>query len=234
MKIAGIQKMTLLDYPGKVACTVFLPGCNFRCPYCHNSELLSGEIEGVMEQEELLRLLQKRRGLLDAVCISGGEPTLQPQLEALVRAIKAMGYLVKLDTNGSRPEVLRALVTSGVVDYVAMDIKNAPTRYDETAGAAVERSAIEESIAFLLQDTVDYEFRTTVVEQLHTREDLAAMGAWLGEISPERKAKKWFLQPFVDRDTVCFAGLSAPGAEELERFCAALSPYAECVTVRGQ
>ena len=234
MKIPGIQKMTLLDYPGKVACTVFLGGCNFRCPYCHNSELLSGEIEGVMEREALVQLLQKRRGLLDAVCISGGEPTLQPELEDLVRQIKAMGYLVKLDTNGSRPEVLRCLVEAGLVDYVAMDIKNAPQRYSETAGAEVNLSAIEESILFLLQGAVDYEFRTTVAEQLHTREDIAAIGAWLKNLSPAQKAKRYFLQPFVDRETVCFAGLSAPSGAELEAFCAVLSPDVECVTVRGQ
>ena len=234
MTISGLQKMTLLDYPGKVACTVFLPGCNFRCPYCHNSELLDGETEGVMEREALVQLLQKRRGLLDAVCISGGEPTLHPELEALMGEIKAMGYLVKLDTNGSRPEVLHRLVEKGLVDYVAMDIKNAPRRYSETAGAAVELARVEESIAFLLQDMVEYEFRTTVVRQLHTKEDMAAMGAWLQRLSPEKKAKRLVLQPFVDRDTVCFAGLDAPEKEALDAFCEVLSPYVERVTVRGQ
>ena len=232
--IAGLQKMTLLDYPGKVACTVFLQGCNFRCPFCHNSDLLGKEGPAPIPEETLMAFLRKRVGLLDAVCITGGEPTLQKDLPRLLEKIKALGYLVKLDTNGGKPEVLKALVEDGLVDYVAMDIKNAPQRYSETAGAEVNLSAIEESILFLLQGAVDYEFRTTVAEQLHTREDIAAIGAWLKNLSPAQKAKRYFIQPFVDRETVCFAGLSAPSGAELEAFCAVLSPDVECVTVRGQ
>ena len=234
MNIAGIQKMTLLDYPGRVACTVFLGGCNFRCPYCHNSELLAGGIEAVMTEEALLKWLQKRKGLLDAVCVSGGEPTLQPRLEELLQKIKAMGYHVKLDTNGTRPEVLRSAVEKKLVDYVAMDIKSSPARYEEAAGSAVDLRAIEESVKFLLQGAVDYEFRTTVAAQLHTEEDFDAIGQWLRRLSPERKARRFFLQPFVDRDTVIFAGLSAPDGEGLAHYVDALAPYVEDITVRGQ
>ena len=137
MRICGLQKMTLLDYPGKVACTVFLGGCNFRCPFCHNGELLDGTAEPIMEQDELIVFLSKRKGLLDAVCISGGEPTLQPGLAALLAQIKAMGYLTKLDTNGSRPEVLKDLIARNLLDYVAMDIKNSADLYSRTTGADI-------------------------------------------------------------------------------------------------
>ena len=132
MIISGLQKMTLLDYPGKVACTLFLQGCNFRCPFCHNSDLLGGSAEAFMTKEELLDFLKKRKGLLDAVCVSGGEPTLQKDLPELLAGIKALGYSVKLDTNGSRPEILKALVKDGLVDYVAMDVKNSFRCYGET------------------------------------------------------------------------------------------------------
>ena len=151
MTISGLQKMTLLDYPGKVACTVFLQGCNYRCPFCHNSELLEGKAEPLMTVEEFLVFLKKRVGLLDGVCVSGGEPTLSPGLRDLLAAIKERGFAVKLDTNGSRPEVLKALVAEGLVDYVAMDIKNAPSRYAETCGVSrIDLAAIEESAAFLM------------------------------------------------------------------------------------
>ena len=134
MHIAGLQKMTLLDFPGKVACTVFLQGCNFRCPFCHNSDLLGKEGPEGMTDRELLSFLEKRRGILDGVCITGGEPTLQPELENLIRAIKEMGYAVKLDTNGAKPEVLKKLSQQGLLDYVAMDIKNSPKSYGKTVG----------------------------------------------------------------------------------------------------
>ena len=136
MNISGLQKMTLLDFPGKVACTVFLHGCNFRCPFCHNAELLEGKIEPVMSREEFLAFLSKRKGLLDGVCISGGEPTLTPGLKELLQEIKAMGFATKLDTNGSRPKVLKELVGAGLVDYVAMDIKNSPNQYAATCGVS--------------------------------------------------------------------------------------------------
>ena len=163
MKIGGLQKMTLLDYPGKVACTVFLAGCNYRCPFCHNSGLLEAAPEEITP-EALLTFLEKRKGLLDGVCITGGEPTLQPELPQLLERIKALGYLVKLDTNGSNPAMLGMLLAQGLVDYVAMDVKNCPERYAETAGLPnLEIDRIEQSLTYLLSGVVDYELRTTVV-----------------------------------------------------------------------
>ena len=165
MTISGLQKMTLLDFPGKVACTVFLHGCNYRCPFCHNAELLEGRAEPLMTVEEFLSFLKKRVGLLDGVCVSGGEPTLSPGLRDLLTAIKELGFAVKLDTNGSRPKVLKELVAAGLVDYVAMDIKNAPSRYAVTCGVSkVDLAAVEESAVFLMSGAVESEFRTTVVK----------------------------------------------------------------------
>ena len=232
--IAGLQKMTLLDYPGKVACTVFLQGCNYRCPFCHNSELLPRKGEEFMTEEEFLSFLKKRQGLLDAVCVSGGEPTLYKDLPRLLKAIKDLGYLVKLDTNGSDPEVLKALVTDGLIDYVAMDIKNSPARYGETVGLSrVDMEAIEESIRFLLSDAVAYEFRTTVVAQLHDDASILEMGTWLSSLLPGKKPAQLFLQKFVDRDTVIFSGLSAPDEEQMKGFVSLLAPFVEKVAIRG-
>ena len=233
MRISGLQKMTLLDYPGKIACTVFLSGCNFRCPFCHNGELLDGAIAPVMEEGEFLAFLSKRKGLLDAVCVSGGEPTLQPGLAGLLEKIKKMGYSVKLDTNGSRPEILKDLVARGLLDYVAMDIKNAPDRYEQTAGAAVQMERIEESIRFLMEEHVDYELRTTVVEQLHDPDAVERMGEWVSSLAPERKIKRWFVQPFVDRDTVLFTGLSSPNEAQLSEFTGVLSRFSVVSEIRG-
>ena len=232
--IAGLQKMTLRDYPGKLACTVFLQGCNYRCPFCHNSELLPRKGEEFMTEEEFLSFLKKRQGLLDAVCVSGGEPTLYKDLPRLLKAIKDLGYLVKLDTNGSDPEVLKALVTDGLIDYVAMDIKNSPARYGETVGLSkVDMEAIEESIRFLLSDAVAYEFRTTVVAQLHDDASILEMGAWLSSLLPGKKPAQLFLQKFVDRDTVIFSGLSAPDEEQMKGFVSLLAPFVEKVAIRG-
>ena len=232
--IAGLQKMTLLDYPGKVACTVFLQGCNFRCPFCHNSGLLDGRGEAAMTSQELLAFLEKRKGLLDGVCITGGEPTLDPELPDLLRAIKAMGFSLKLDTNGSRPGLLKELVAAGLVDYVAMDIKNSPERYGITAGVpGMQLASVEESIAFLLEGTVEYEFRTTVVEELHDPAAMAAIGAWLRELDGQHSAKQFFLQPYVDRETVAAEGLHAPDRETLEKMADALRPFADSVAIRA-
>jgi len=233
MRISGLQKMTLLDYPGKIACTVFLGGCNFRCPFCHNGELLDGTAEPVMDKQEFLAFLSKRKGLLDAVCISGGEPTLQADLAALLEEIKEMGYLTKLDTNGSRPEVLQTLVERRLLDYVAMDIKNSPDRYPQTSGTAVHLEKIEESIHYLLQDHVDYELRTTVVAQLHDADAVVRMGEWVTSCASGKKAKRWFVQPFADRDTVLFAGLSAPDDAQLTEFVGILNRFSLHSAVRG-
>ena len=232
--ICGLQKMTLLDFPGKIACTVFLDGCNFRCPFCHNSELFMGKPEKLMEDEEFFAFLKSRRGLLDGVCVSGGEPTLYKTLPDFLAKIKEMGFLVKLDTNGYRPEVLKALVQQGLVDYVAMDVKNSPAMYAQTVGLEkMELSSIEESLRFLIGGELPYELRTTLVRQLHDAASIQDMGAWLAALVPGRKPKKLFLQSFVDRDTVLFAGLSAPEQEATAGFAKILAPFAEEVTIRN-
>jgi pyruvate formate lyase activating enzyme len=233
--IAGLQKMTLLDYPGKVACTVFLQGCNFACPFCHNSPLLSFDAQPFMEEAALLAFLQKRQGILEGVCITGGEPTLYPGLENLLRQIKALGYGVKLDTNGSRPDVLRRLAGEKLIDYVAMDVKNSPSRYGQTVGVpGLKLGAVEESLAFLIGGPVPYELRTTLVQPLHDETSIAEMGQWLGALVPGVRPEVLYLQSFVDRETVVFDGLSAPDTAQMERFRALLSPFVEKVSVRGQ
>lgn len=230
--IAGLQKMTLLDYPGKVACTVFLQGCNFRCPFCHNSGLLSSAGDPEIPTEELLAFLKKRQGLLDGVCITGGEPTLHKELPELIRTIKELGFSVKLDTNGFRPAVLKEL--AGMLDYVAMDIKNCPARYGETAGLPqIPLSHIEESMVFLIEGSLDYEFRTTVVQEFHTREDIDAIGKWFQKLSPDRKVKKYFLQPYADRDSVLCSGLHRPESGDLQGFLEAILPYVHTAEIRG-
>ena len=231
MIISGLQKMTLLDYPGRVACTVFLQGCNFRCPFCHNSGLLGAAQYDTIPVEELLAFLTKRVGILDGVCITGGEPTLQSDLPQLLRQIKALGYAIKLDTNGSNPQMLKALVKDSLIDYVAMDIKNCPDRYGETVGLSQMPEGVEESIRFLMEGAIDYEFRTTVVEEFHTEENILAMGQWLSQMG---KPKKLFLQSYVDRDSVLRRGLNSPDAEKMRRFQVILEPYADFVAIRGE
>lgn len=234
MKISGLQKMTLLDFPGKVACTVFLQGCNFRCPFCHNSGLLDAGAPGEITKEALLDFLKKRKGLLDGVCITGGEPTVQPELPQLLQQIKALGYSIKLDTNGTHPDILKELVTSGLVDYVAMDIKNCPRRYAETVGLPKSPlDKIEQSIRFLMNGTLPFEFRTTVVEEFHDDTAIAEMVQWLQALVPDKKLDHYFLQPFVDRDSVLQTGLHTPKAEILQRFSQILTASAENVCIRG-
>ena len=232
--ICGLQKMTLLDFPGKIACTVFLGGCNFRCPFCHNSELFMGKPEKLMENEEFFDFLKSRKGLLDGVCVSGGEPTLYKNLPEFLAKIKEQGFLVKLDTNGSRPTLVKELVEKNLVDYIAMDVKNSPAMYAQTVGLeSMDLAPIEESLRFLIGGTVPYELRTTLVSQLHTEESIQDMGAWLGGLVTGMKPKQLFLQSFVDRDTVLFAGLSAPEADTTAEFAKILEPFCQRVTVRN-
>ena len=232
--ICGLQKMTLLDYPGKVACTVFLGGCNFRCPFCHNSELFMGNPQKLMENAEFFTFLEKRKGLLDGVCVSGGEPTLYKDLPDFLEKIKDMGFVVKLDTNGSRPAVLKDLMEKGLVDYVAMDVKNSPDCYAQTVGLeTLDLAPVEESLRMLIGGTIPYELRTTLVAQLHNAASIQDMGAWLSELVPGKQAEKLFLQSFVDRDTVLFAGLSAPEADTVAEFAKILVPFAGAVTIRN-
>ena len=233
--ISGIQKMTLLDFPGKVACTVFLHYCNYRCPFCHNSELLEGKPQPLMTEEEFFKFLSTRQGLLDGVCVSGGEPTLTPDLESFLKKIKDMGFAVKLDTNGSNPGILKQLVAAGLVDYVAMDVKNSPARYPETVGIALKNmEPIEESLRFLIDGSLPYELRTTLVAQLHDADSVTEMGAWLASLVPGKRPEKFSLQSFVDRDTVKFAGLSAPSEDTVTQYADILSQYVGEVTIKNK
>jgi len=228
MVIHGLQKMTLLDYPGRVACTVFFGGCNFRCPFCHNSELLSGDVPGVMEDGELLAFLKKRKGLLDGVAFTGGEPLMQRDLPDLFRKIRELGYPIKLDTNGSWPDRLAALLEEKLVDYVAMDVKNSPERYAETAGLrALDLAPIRESVDLLMGGAADYEFRTTAVAEYHDDESFRAIGAWL------RGARRYYIQCFTDRETVLQPGLTAPAPEDLKRWADIVRPEIPAVELRG-
>lgn len=228
MDIHGLQKLTLLDYPGHVACTVFLAGCDFRCPFCHNSGLVLGGMAPAMDDGALLAFLKKRQGMLDGVAITGGEPLLWPELPGLLRDIKALGYLVKLDTNGSHPDALQSVVSEGLVDYVAMDIKNSPRRYGETAGRpGLDLAPIRESVSWLLEGRVDYEFRTTVVRQFHDGDSFRDIGPWIAG------AKRYYLQSFVARDTVIRPGLEAWSRADLERFAELVRPWVPAVELRG-
>lgn len=203
MNIQGLQKLTLLDYPEKVACTIFTGGCNFRCPFCHNASLVTNidPISSIPE-EEVLAFLRRRQGILDGVCITGGEPLLQPDIEAFIKKIKNLAYAVKLDTNGSNIVLLRRLVEQDLIDYVAMDIKNAPDKYGETIGIeGYHLENILQSVDFLMSGVVPYEFRTTVVRELHKREDFAAIGRWL------KGAERYYLQGFVDSGDLIQPGL---------------------------
>ncbi|MBN1777737.1 MAG: anaerobic ribonucleoside-triphosphate reductase activating protein [Clostridiales bacterium] len=227
--IAGLQKMTLLDYPGKVAATVFVSGCNFRCPYCHNASLVfpAGKAREIAEVD-LLAFLSSRKGLLDGVCVSGGEPLLWDELNALLRKIKEMGFLVKLDTNGSFPEKMKHLVESGLVDAVAMDVKHAPAKYGLAAGTSVGvLPAIRKSVKYLLTNPVDCEFRTTVVKGMHTPDDIAEIGRWL------RGAGKYFLQNFVDSPDVLAPGLQGAEPDELQALLSAARKYVPNAQIRG-
>ena len=227
MLIHGLQKMTLLDFPGRVACTVFLGGCDLRCPYCHNAELIDGSAPAVMDDGELLAFLKKRVGLLDGVAVTGGEPLLR-DIAPLLRAVRALGYAVKLDTNGTHPARLRALLDEGLVDYVAMDVKNSPERYAETVGVAgLDLAPVRESAALLMEGRVDYEFRTTVCRELHDDDAIRGVGELLAG------ARRLYLQPFADRDTVAFAGFSAPDMPTLERWAEILREFVGEVGIRG-
>lgn len=210
MKISGLMKLTLLDFPGHVACTVFLAGCNFRCPFCHNGSLVrGGDIE--ISREELLAFLKKRQGVLDGVCITGGEPLMNRDVAELAREIKALGYLVKLDTNGSYPERLGEMLSSGLVDYVAMDIKNSPNGYGKACGVDFDTEIIKKSVEIIKSSGVAHEFRTTVVKGIHTAVDIAECAKWIGE------GERYFLQSYkVSEDIIAPEGLSAFSDDELK------------------
>lgn len=230
MLISGLQKLTLLDYPGRVACTVFTGGCNFRCPFCHNAPLvLPEQLAQDTDEEQVLSFLKKRVGVLDGVAITGGEPLLHKDIGDFLAKVKALGYQIKLDTNGSFPELLMELVKAGLVDRVAMDIKNAPACYGETAGVAgLDLAAIERSKDFLLSGAVDYEFRTTVVKGLHDEERLKEAARWISG------AREYYLQQFKDSGQVLnITGLGASDEKEMHALAEAVRPWVPAVRVRG-
>lgn len=228
MILKGLQKLTLLDYPGEIAATVFTGGCNFRCPFCHNASLVLPEKFGAtLPTEEFFAFLESRKGKLRAVCVSGGEPTMQGDLREFISRIKEMGFLVKLDTNGTRPEILYGLIEDGLLDYVAMDIKNSRERYGETVGVSdFDISPIEESINILRKGKVPFEFRTTVVRELHCIDDITSIGEWL------RGDEKFFLQTFEDSGDLIGAGYSAYSEEEMKRFVKILKEYVPNAALR--
>lgn len=196
MEIHGFQKMTVLDYPEHVACTVFTAGCNFRCPFCHNAVLVTDIEDGdAYAEEDVFDYLKKRSGILDGICITGGEPLLQKDISDFIQKCKSLGYRVKLDTNGSFPAKLKELAGAGLLDYVAMDVKNCREKYGMTVGLPhFDTAPIEESVAFLLSGKVPFEFRTTVVEEFHTVEDIVKISEWIAG------APRYFLQNFVDSE----------------------------------
>ncbi len=226
MRLGGLAKMTLLDFPGRVACTVFTVGCGFRCPFCHNASLVTHP-EGELAEGEFFDFLKRRRGLLDGVCISGGEPLGHGDLPDFIRRIRALGYAVKLDTNGAHPTGLKSLVGEGLLDYVAMDIKASPEKYAVTAGLSQMPDGVFESVRFLLSGAVPYEFRTTVVNELHEPSDFTAIGEWI------RGADRYFLQTFTDSGDLIGEGLSAPSEEKLAACLSAVRPFVPAAALRG-
>lgn len=233
--IGGLQKLTLLDYPGKTACTVFFMGCNFRCPFCHNASLVLPDQWGTPENEQtVLAFLKKRQGLLDGVCVTGGEPLLCSNLFSFLQNIKDLGYDVKLDTNGSKPKKLKEAVRLGLVDYVAMDLKNSPGKYGKTVGISKDQNpsglleTVKESVSFLLKNSVDYEFRTTVVKGFHTPKDMEEIGQWI------LGAEKYYIQNFSDSgNLVGKEKMDSFLEEELLTLKKAVEPYVSNVFIRG-
>ena len=229
MKIAGLQKLTLLDYPGKVACSVFTPGCNYRCPFCHNAALVLPErSRDEISKGDVLAFLRKRVGMLDGVCVSGGEPLLQAGLADFLREVKALGYAVKLDTNGSNPDLLGRLIDEGLLDYAAMDIKNTLAKYPETAGVpGMDLNAVVQSAELLMRERIPFEFRTTLVREFHTLEDVLEIGRWL------QGAPRYFLQHFVDSGDLLSSGLHPVAEDEMRVMADSLRPYIKEVELRG-
>lgn len=207
--INGFDKLTLLNYPDKVACTIFTKGCNFKCPFCHNSSLISLD-KGNDKYKEVISYLNKRKGILDGVCITGGEPLIHKSIKDLIKEIKNMGFLVKLDTNGSNPSMLKELIDEKLIDYVAMDIKNTFDKYEKTIGCKTNIDNIKMSIDVIESSNIDYEFRTTIVKELHTFDDIK------GIVSMLNKKSKYYIQNFRNSDGVLNKKLNGFTKEELE------------------
>lgn len=229
MIIQGLQKLTLLDFPGKVACTVFTAGCNFRCPFCHNASLVIDTHQNPkIPVEDIFSFLQKRKGVLDGVCVTGGEPLIQHGIGDFLRKIREMGYLVKLDTNGSFPDKLQRMVEEGLVDYVAMDLKNSREHYGRTIGIeGYDTGKVEQSVTYLMKGRIPYEFRTTVVQEFHQRSDFEAIGQWI------RGADRYFLQQFEDSGDLIRPGLHAYSDTIMRQALEVVQKYIPAAQVRG-
>jgi len=226
MKFGGLQKLTLLDYPGKVACTVFASGCNFRCPFCHNEGLVISANEQI-PYDEITAFLVKRKNLLEGICLTGGEPLIQNGVENFLKEVKDLGYRVKLDTNGSFPDRLQSLVKSGLVDYVAMDVKNSKAEYSKTTGCNVDIDAISKSVEFLKSGIVDYEFRTTVTGTFHSEASIESMAEWISG------CKRAYLQKFVASGGVIDKSVCGCDDETLIRYLQILKRFVPCAEIRG-
>ena len=229
MRISGLQKLSMVDYPGKLAATVFTGGCDLRCPFCHNAPLVLRVAETPeFSQEEVLSFLRTRQGLLDGVVHSGGEPLLQADAAEFLAAVRFLGFSVKLDTNGCHPEALANILERGLTDYVAMDIKNRREKYAETVGMpGFDLAPVEESVRLLQSSGVDFEFRTTVVREFHTAADIRAIGQWL-EGSP-----RYFLQKFVDSGDLVGTGCHGLEDAEMRALAETARPWFREVTLRG-
>ena len=226
MNIQGYQKLTLLDYPERVACTVFTGGCNLRCPFCHNAGLVKTPFLQASAENDVLEYLVGRRGLLDGVCVTGGEPLLQPDLEKFLQRLKDMGYAVKLDTNGSLPEKLCTLLRSGLVDYVAMDVKSSPEGYARATGSELDSAVFAKSAELIRSSGVAYEFRTTAVKGIHTLADFEQIGRWLGDVP-------YFIQGFVDSGNLLGTGCSAFEQAEMQQILNTVKPWIPNAQLRG-
>ncbi len=228
MLIHGLQKMTLLDFPGHIACTVFLGGCDFRCPYCHNFELAVSSSEPVMDEEKFFSFLKTRQGLLDGVAITGGEPLMRKDISSFIMKIRELGFKVKLDTNGYHPDRLKELLDGGLVDYVAMDVKNSLSKYGITVGMDnVDTGRILQSISIIMASDTPYEFRTTVVKELHEDGDFEDMGRMI------EGASSYYLQQFTSRDTVPDKNLSSPAESDMNRYLEIVKKYVPASYLRG-
>ena len=227
MNVQGFQKLTLLDFPGRTACTVFTGGCNLRCPFCHNAGLVRTPLAGPNLTDEVLAYLRKRQGILDGVCVTGGEPLLQPDLEDFLRKVKEMGYAVKLDTNGMLPKRLEAILATKLVDYVAMDVKSSPDGYAAATGTDADVSAVSDSLSLLRRSGIPYELRTTAVRGIHTEADFHAIGEWIGDVPA------YFIQRFVDSGQLLGGGFDAFSDEEMEHLLATVREQVPSAQLRG-
>jgi len=228
MIIKGVQKLTLIDYPGKIACTLFTFGCNFRCPYCHNPELVVENNTPSIPEEQIMSFLERRKDFLEGICITGGEPTLYSDLPEFIKKIKMFGFSVKLDTNGTNPEMVKELINKKLVDYIAMDIKAPLEKYDNVVRVKADKKKIKESVE-IIKSFPEHEFRTTIIPELLSRDDMIAIAKWL------KGAKRFFIQQFRPSKTLdkSFLAKQPYSKEELEKIRESIKPYFEVCEIRN-